>query len=310
MAIKRKDETQDTLVLGAENGDPVVNETENGGQAPDANPTGEGQGSTEGGEGAGEGQGATDENKNDGVMDVSQVRDSDDMNKLGAQLYSKMSAEEQDNLGSKRNTLHYVRALGRQSVASSRLDTTTKKTVASLPVEAVELLTDEELLVPVIEVIKPQTRLKVGVDPDKDITYKTVAAGEKFVVTVYEALFLFMRDEFAGFCEAGGDPEGLRLVVRPQNLFSGDQKLPTPYLALRDRPIKAEVHAIDQKNAADEWEPKPEYADRFAPLFVKTSAGRGNSGSGSGGGGRQAKKKATTAVTTMLSLQRILGVKK
>ena len=71
-------------------------------------------------------------------------------------------------------------------------------------------------------------------------------------------MFLFSQDQYAGHCEFGGDSKGVKLVVKTPSYFKGKQKLPTPTFELTSAgSIKDGMIAIDQKNAAGDWEAKP-----------------------------------------------------
>lgn len=195
---------------------------------------------------------------------------------IGRQIINEMSDEEFSRLGSKSGTLHFVQLLGLGSKRTTRTMSSKDKDYRpwSTPV-GVTLYSDEDIMVPVIDVLKNKD---TGIDPEKDITYREVKAGEKFHLTLYECMFLLLRDEYAGFCEANGNERGLRLTCKLSAFMRGDAKLPTPTLSFERNslikyadepyrsPIKAGIVEIDEPFDGG-WRIKPEFAEKFGPLL-------------------------------------------
>lgn len=195
----------------------------------------------------------------------------------GEEILATMSKEEIQFLGSKSGTLHFVHLLGLASKKSNRsiggVNNRTYKDI-STPV-GVTLRSDIDIEVPVIDVLKNKD---TGIDPEKDISYREVKAGEEFDLTYYEFMFLILRDEYAGFFEANGDDKGAHLSVKSPAFMRGDAKLPTPYIDFRrnnrikyegqneNPPIKSTIIDIDQKGP-NGWEIKPQYAEKFGALL-------------------------------------------
>ncbi|WP_169338210.1 hypothetical protein [Paenibacillus sanguinis] len=205
-------------------------------------------------------------------------------------------------------TLHFVRLLGLASKRTLRpkkgydlnsdnpnLD---RYTDASKAV-GVELISDIDIEVPVIDMnlvnelmrVKKSDEQPTYIDPKGDVSTRSVKAGEYFCLSMYEFLFLMIRDEYSGvFRRDDTDDDwgmkiefkwidameqytdgtwGLKSVVEDV----GDRRvkkfvLPTPFVQYHTRggsSIKSSMIDIDEKGE-NGWQIKPEYA-RFAPLM-------------------------------------------
>lgn len=209
----------------------------------------------------------------------------------GNEILASMSEEERAQLGSKSHTLHFVRLLGLASQKSSRKTGPNETKDCSTPV-GIELVSDEPILVPRLDVT---VNKDTAINPETDITYEEIPAGQTFEVTYYEFMFLIIRDEYAGLLEANGDPRGAYFSPKLPAFWKGDAKLPTPTINFRTGSVKASMYDIDVKGP-NGWEIKPEYA-RYAPLLKKSTPKRA------------AGKKTTTPPPVVLSkaLQKILG---
>lgn len=212
----------------------------------------------------------------------------------GQEILASMSEEERKNLGSKSHTLHFVHLLGLASKKSSRRISATETRDCSTPV-GVTLVSDIDIEVPVIDVLKNKD---TGIDPKTDISYRKVKAGEQFDLTYYEFMYLILRDEYAGFCEANGDPKGCYFSPKLPAFWKGEAKLPTPTINFKSGSVKATMIDIDEKGP-NGWQIKPQYAEKFGPLLQKSKPQRA-----------AGQKSATPAPTVVaVALQRILGLK-
>lgn len=212
----------------------------------------------------------------------------------GSEILASMSEEQRNALGSKSGTLHFQNLLGLASKKSSRRVSANESVDCSTPVGIV-LVSDEDIQVPVIDITKDKN---TGIDPATDITYRTVKAGEQFEVSYYEFMYLIIRDEYAGVCEANGDATGAYFSPKLPAFWKGDAKLPTPTLNLKNGSVKASMIDIDEKGP-NGWEIKPQYAEKFGALLRKSRPQRASG-----------TKSATPAPTVVaVALQKILGVK-
>lgn len=175
----------------------------------------------------------------------------------GQEIIDSLTDEERKILRSKSGTLHFKRLLTLGSVRYKG---------ASKPV-GVALVSDEDISVPVIDVMKNQ---ETGIDVENDISYREVKAGEEFYLTYYEFMFLIIRDEYAGYFEANGNPYGAHLSVKSPAFKREEVKLPTPTInfAKGTGSIKTKdnMFDIDEPSPDGKWVIKPGF-ERFAPLI-------------------------------------------
>lgn len=212
----------------------------------------------------------------------------------GEEIYATLSDEQKQALGSKSGSLHFKYLLGLSSKKSSRK--VGQETVeCSLPV-GVQLVTDEDIQVPVIDI---KLDNETGIDPATQIEYRTVKAGEDFFLSYYEFMFLILRDEYAGMCEANGDDNGAYFSAKANAFFDGLKKLPTPTINLRKGSSKENMVDIDEKGPDGNFVIKEPYTEKFTPLITKKRASRA--------GGKKASIPAPKMVS--LALQKIIGVK-
>jgi len=199
-----------------------------------------------------------------------EVAANEELTKIGVSELAAMSAERRQLIGTKSNTLHLLHLLGTQSRKASRV-IAGKDTVDSFtPVGAV-MVSDVDIVVPVIDITKtPES----GVLPE-EVTNRKVKAGEKFMVSYLELMFLIIRDEYAGICSRNGNPRGVHLVVKMPKFWKGEAKLPTPtFNGPKGDSPKESMVAIDFLNAAGKWEAKPEYEPKFGALLRRATPKR------------------------------------
>lgn len=207
----------------------------------------------------------------------------------GTAIISQMSEEELATLGSKSHTLHFKHLLGLASKKSRRKVSKDESKDCSTPVGIV-LVSDEAIQVPVIDINKTK---ETGITPE-DITYREVAAGEEFFVSYYEYMYLILRDEYAGLCEAKGDPQGAYFSPKLPAFAKGEAKLPTPTINLKSGSVKENMVDIDVKTE-NGWEIQAGY-EKFADLLRKSKPSK------SGG----TKSSTPTPTVVAVALRRML----
>lgn len=208
-----------------------------------------------------------------------------------------MSEEEVANLGSKSNTLHFQHLLGLQSKKADRVGKG-RQSFESFKAVGVCLKTDIEIQVPVIDVTKDKN---TGINPETDITYRTVGAGETFELNYYEFMYLIIRDEYAGFCSREGDAKGVYFSAKMSSFLKNQAQLPTPTINFSgDGSPKEGMIAIDRKEADGKWVIKDEYKDAFGALLKRKTPVRSG----------ESKPSIPTPTVTAVALSKILGVRK
>jgi hypothetical protein len=212
----------------------------------------------------------------------------------GTEILASLSEEQRQALGAKSGSLHFVQLLGLASKKSSRRVSPTESKDCSTPV-GITLFSDEDIEVPVINVEKNKN---TGIEPT-DIALKAVKAGEQFDVTYYEFMYLILRDEYAGFCEANGDARGAYFSPKLPAFWKGEAKLPTPTVNFKSGSVKSSMIDIDEKGP-NGWVIKPQYAEKFGALMTKRTPQRA--------AGNKSSTPAPTVVA--LALQNILGLRK
>lgn len=188
----------------------------------------------------------------------------------GFAILTSMSPEERENLGNKSNTLHFVTLLGLASKPSTKTkyrDGQRYYDKEPQPI-GVTLYSDIDIDFPELKDI---TKDKIsGIDLEKDFSYRTVKAGDHFHLTYYEFMYLIIRPEYAGQCEAMGVPDGLRLSVKMTAYEKDKAKLPTPTLNF-DKDlgsIRTYIINIDYKTQQGKWVVRSGL-ERFEP-FLKS----------------------------------------
>lgn len=230
---------------------------------------------------------------NEGGTGTVTVSSSDEMEAKGKALLAGMSEEERSLVGSKSGTLHFIHQLGFGSRPTTRK--TKSGNIACSTNVGITFLTDEEIQVPQIDIKKDKD---TGITQE-DITYITVGAGQEFHVSLYEYMFLIIRPEYSGFCEAKGNDQGCFFSPKLAAWGRGGAKLPTPTINLKDGSSKENMVDIDQEVSPGVWEVLPGY-EKFAPLLVKAKAVRTSGG--------KAKSKAVPKPTLIaLAVQDLIN---
>lgn len=215
---------------------------------------------------------------------------SNELKEKGESIIASLSEEERNKLGADSKTLHCVHLLGTESRKTPRKISDSESVDWASPI-GVRFKTDKDIVVPVIPITKDNM---TGIEPS-DIGEKAVKAGEEFDLTLYEAMFLLIRDEYAGFFTFAGDPTGGYFQPKMPKYLSGDAKLPTPTLVSRTGlgSIKENIVAIDEKDQAGNWVVKPEFQEKFGEALKKAQPRRS--------AGAKKKTAAPTAVAKALN---------
>lgn len=223
--------------------------------------------------------------------DASEAR----LTKEGKAIYETMSAEAIQVLGSKSPTLHFVNLLGCGKINKTRV--VAGKTVMTKYVAGIVVRTDIDIeKLPVIPIT---CTVNTGVNPETDITYTSVKAGETFAMTAIEAMYFLTDLEYACAFEAKGVNNFIMLAPRAEKFFNASQKLPTPTFRFKEGSPKEGMPYIDEEiNGV--WVCKPEYLEKFGALC--TSSKKASSARSRAGG----KAVPNTHLVT-LGLAKILG---
>lgn len=217
--------------------------------------------------------------------------------RIGESVLATLSTDEVKGLGHKSGTLHFQHLLGLQSKKADRVGKN-RSFHDSFKAVGVTLVSDEDIQVPVIDVLKDKT---TGINYEEDVTFREVKAGEAFDLNYYEFMFLIIRDEYAGFCSREGDPQGVYFSAKMSAFLKDQAKAPTPTINFtQEGSPKENMIAIDRKEADGRWVIKDEYAEKFGALLKRRTPNRSN----------DAKQSVPTPTITALALSQILGVRK
>lgn len=123
------------------------------------------------------------------------------------------------------------------------------------------LLSNLSIQVPIIAMDQNH---ETGINPETDISYRTVAAGEEFILSKFELMFLLLQDEYCGRCVC--DIESKEIILSPLlvRYLKGEVKLPMPKFEYSAR--ERQIIAINQIGEDGAMEIKSKYI-RFAPLL-------------------------------------------
>ena len=209
----------------------------------------------------------------------------------GSRLIKEMTEEEKANLGSKSDTLHFICQLGLASKQKSRKIANyygVEATKISTPI-GVKLESDIDIEVPYLKDVTKNN--KTGIDPEEDFDYRVVNAGEEFNLTLYEFMYLIIRDEYNGRLSVNKngkdfyaylsvkanayeevyklvDNEGDEKDSKTQSFKRKDAKLPTPTIIFErnNGSSRENMVDIDVRTEDGEWVIRKEYK-RFEPLL-------------------------------------------
>lgn len=210
----------------------------------------------------------------------------------GNRLIKEMTEEEKANLGSQSDTLHFIYQLGLASKQKSRKVANyygVEATKISTPI-GVKLKTDIDIEVPYLKDITKNN--KTGINPDEDFDYRMVSAGEEFNLTLYEFMYLIIRDEYNGRLSVNRngkdfyaylsvkanaygevykliDNEGCEKDSGTQSFKRKDAKLPTPTIIFENDNGSSRENMVDIDIRTEDgvWVIKKEEYKRFEPLL-------------------------------------------
>lgn len=189
----------------------------------------------------------------------------------GEQIITSMTEEEKAILGSKSNTLIFKGLLGTQKTSQAKTGKGGVREPSYKPV-GLKLEVTEDTQIPQFPVTR--TRAKDGLDPS-EITYVTAKAGETVVLSLFEFMYLVSRPEYSGYVTVGNDPKGgcLGVIAKKFNDPVDPDKLPKPSFNYTNGGTpKDSMTPIDRKNDAGNWEPLPEYAEKFGALYTSSKS--------------------------------------
>ncbi|MBG9456036.1 hypothetical protein ABE61_18810 [Lysinibacillus sphaericus] len=210
----------------------------------------------------------------------------------GNRLIKEMTEEEKANLGSKSDTLLFICQLGLASKQKSRKIANyygVEVTKISTPI-GVKLKTDIDIKVPYLKDVTKNN--KTGIDLIEDFDYRIVKAGEEFNLTLYEFMYLIIREEYNGrlrvnrngkdfyaylSVKANAYGEVYKLKDNEEHEINSethsskrkDAKLPTPTIIFEkgNGSSRENIVDIDVRTEDGEWVIKKEEYKRFEPLL-------------------------------------------
>ncbi|WP_289137755.1 hypothetical protein [uncultured Brevibacillus sp.] len=187
-----------------------------------------------------------DQNKRNSCKDEAALLD------LGQSTVSSMDQGDRTLLGSKSGTLHLKKELNFIGHVKNRA-------------VGVTLVSDEDIRIPIIPVTLDyfDENYVNSINPVK-IDSKIVNAGEEFDITLYEFMFLIIQNQYAGHCEAFGDPKGICFVPNLKSYIKGKVKLPVP--RIKGTQTLERVNISDIINGVTQI--KPEYIEKFCKLLI------------------------------------------
>ncbi|ERN51623.1 hypothetical protein [Alkalihalophilus marmarensis] len=148
---------------------------------------------------------------------------------IGQEIIDTMSNEEFDKLGSKSDSLHFITLLGLSSKKTTRkvrsLYMGYIEESCSTPV-GVSLRSDIDIQVSLLKDVTKDK--KSGINPEVDFYNHVFKAGEIINLTLYEFMFLIIREEYSGFLKVDKQDFYAHLSVKLPAYWRNDAKLPTP----------------------------------------------------------------------------------
>lgn len=209
----------------------------------------------------------------------------------GASLRAQLSDDQKAIEGSKSDKVAFVCALGDPSRKQKRKEG--NESLPSYVVVGYKFKALEDMEIPTAP-IKKDWKTPADVDLDA-VTWTPVKAGTVFALNSGETGILISKEEYAGSFSG----EGQEVSVTAK--FSKDRELPMPVLRISSGKgsIKANLEEIaEMVGATDTFKGSPklkdEFAEKFAPLYVKKSAGK-KSASGKGAQSGEATKNVAAA---------------
>ncbi|SFM52704.1 hypothetical protein SAMN03159341_1434 [Paenibacillus sp. 1_12] len=210
------------------------------------------------------------------------------LRKLGKEIIKEMPRVDYEKLSSKSGTLHFARLLGLDSKRTTRTKYENGERVynsgnigSPKPI-GVTLCSDEDITVPVIDVtINKDT----GISIEEELSYKEEKAGVEFHLTLYEFMFLMLKDEYAGYLRLGEDNYGVHMELKTTKFIDVDKDgnielkfiedengskrvlLPTPTIKFSKGSVRAGTVGIDELGLDGLWRIRQGY-EKFTDLVI------------------------------------------
>lgn len=215
----------------------------------------------------------------------------------GKNIYNSLTEEDKANIASGSSAISFLHLIGTAQKSSPRKEGTELK----------------PSFIPVGMVCKAEADIKVpsipfaGIPKDLDsaptfdtIEWRDIKAGEQFIMTRVEAMFCVTNPagKMGGYISKDGNPKGIALSVKVNDAYFTTKRLPTPAFSLTSSTgsIKEDMVAVDVKQKDGTWALKPEYAEKFAALLIKSTPNR----SGASTGGNKKTLSTTSAIALAL----------
>lgn len=216
----------------------------------------------------------------------------------GQKIYRQLSNEEKQSLSRNSDKVHFISVLGTHSIKMPRTESagnSTTNTIDCFCVVGAKFKTDIDIKVPVINFVKPPHDVKSAPVVQG---YRDVKAGETFTLSRIEVMYMFADPKIGlnGYCEAKGSPKGVTLIAKISKSYDASG-IPTPALRYTDNAagsIKTTMEFVD----TEDKQLLPEYAEKFADLYVVRQGGRTSDG--------MPVSKASSGNITALALANIL----
>lgn len=216
----------------------------------------------------------------------------------GQAIYRTLSNEQKQGLSRNSGKIHFISVLGTHSIKMPRTESagnSTTNTIDCYCVVGAKFKTDIDIQVPVINFVKPPHDVKTA---PAISGYRDIKAGETFVLSRIEVMYMFADPKIGlnGYCEAKGSDRGVTLIAKVSKNYDASG-IPTPALRYTDNAagsIKTTMEFVDTEAKTL----LPEYAEKFADLYVVRQGGRTSDG--------MPVSKAASGNITALALANIL----
>lgn len=170
----------------------------------------------------------------------------------------------------KSGAIQFISCLGNPARTQKRTEAGQNKD--SCQVIGYKLKALEPIEVPVAKIIDKSKPMAHG-----EITYKQVAAGEEFDVSLFELGALISKPEYAGKFTGGGDEVVLHITMSKGNDNEPLTVLKRKGSPLKDTMIKVATESVNAENGKKTYSCLPEYEEKFGVYFVRKSGPVGGS---------------------------------
>ena len=187
----------------------------------------------------------------------------------GKKIIGSLSREEREIIGDKSFTVQVMEILSLGSVKDMVAGSKRGSTIPAAKPVGMLIKALEDIEVPQIPILLNET---TGI-PEDQVTYITVKAGQEVQLSYIEAMFLILREEYAGMFGYKEDPENhVKLIPKVAGFMSKRRPLPTPSFSLRTGSIKLNPYIIDElafdEDGMEVVKIKKGF-EKFAPLVEK-----------------------------------------